>query len=234
MTQETVYVTNFSGRVGIIYHLEFQSSRGFKYCRRKAPPVWDPGIVLSFHSPIIWAHFWNFGTKTDTVYSTSHLNSEIFEWQKALFFTSLNWVAFIHNGRFQIIDVIEGYLLIESFFLNSLWFVFYRDICLTECEEIWNVRWWSYPPFHWEVKNQFCTSVSTPVYLKSTESVHLLELLIPSLPSRDPLSQKLNIWKGQILSFRSQKYPNFCNRGTFAIVIRIGCANFFSNGRLPS
>ena len=75
MTQETVYVTNFSGRVGIIYHLEFQSSRGFKYCRRKAPPVWDPGIVLSFHSPIIWAHFWNFGTKTDTVYSTSHLNS---------------------------------------------------------------------------------------------------------------------------------------------------------------
>ena len=126
MTQETVYVTNFSGRVGIIYHLEFQSSRGFKYCRRKAPPVWDPGIVLSFHSPIIWAHFWNFGTKTDTVYSTSHLNSEIFEWQKALFFISLNWVAFIHNGRFQIIDVIEGFILIESFFLNSLWFVFYR------------------------------------------------------------------------------------------------------------
>ena len=45
------------------------------------------------------------------------------------------------------------------------------------------------------MKNQFYVSVSTPVHLKSTKSVHLLKLLIPSLPSRDLLSQKLNSWK---------------------------------------
>ena len=45
------------------------------------------------------------------------------------------------------------------------------------------------------VKNQFYVSVSTPVHLKSTKSVHLLKLLIPSLPSRDLLPQKLNSWK---------------------------------------
>ena len=45
------------------------------------------------------------------------------------------------------------------------------------------------------VKNQFCTSVSTPAHLKSTRSVHLPKQLIPSLPSRDLLSQKLNSWK---------------------------------------
>ena len=46
------------------------------------------------------------------------------------------------------------------------------------------------------MKNQFCTSVSTHVHLKATKLVHLLKLLIPSLPSRDLLSQKLNSWKG--------------------------------------
>ena len=49
-------------------------------------------------------------------YSTSHLNSEMFELQKALFFISLNWVEFIHNGRFQIIEVIEGFIVKERFF----------------------------------------------------------------------------------------------------------------------
>ena len=43
-------------------------------------------------------------------------------------------------------------------------------------------------------KNQFCTGVVTPVHLKSTKSVQLLKLLIPSLPSRNLLSQKLNSW----------------------------------------
>ena len=45
-------------------------------------------------------------------YSMSHLNTEMFEWQKALSFISLNWVAFIHNGLFQFIGGIEGFILI--------------------------------------------------------------------------------------------------------------------------
>ena len=52
--------------------------------------------------------------------------------------------------------------------------------------------------------------------MKSTESVPLLELLIPSLPSRDPLSQNLRL-EGSDFEFLipgSQKYPDFCNRGT--------------------
>ena len=80
----------------------------------------------------------------------------------------------------------------RKFFLNSLWFVLYRDMCLS-------VKRTQRCPLSGE--NQFCTSVSTPVHLKSTKSVHLLDLLIPSLPSRDPLSQKLKSWKDQILSF---------------------------------
>ena len=46
-------------------------------------------------------------------YSTSHLHSEMFERQKAFFFISLNRVAFIHNGRFQIIELIKGFVLKE-------------------------------------------------------------------------------------------------------------------------
>ena len=49
-------------------------------------------------------------------YIMSHLNSEMFEWQKALFFISLNWVAFIHSGRFQIVEVIEDFILEDFFF----------------------------------------------------------------------------------------------------------------------
>ena len=56
----------------------------------------------------------------------------------------------------------------------KLWVVFYRDIF--EYEEIWDVRW--------VVKNQFCRSVNTPVHLKSSKSVHILKLLIPSLPHK--------------------------------------------------
>ena len=40
----------------------------------------------------------------------------MFEWQKALFFILLNWVPFVNNGRFQIIEVIEGFILKERFF----------------------------------------------------------------------------------------------------------------------
>ena len=58
----------------------------------------------------------------------------MFEWQKAFFFISLNGVAFIHNGRFQIVEVIEGFILKERRFSTSVWAVFYRDIF--ECEEI--------------------------------------------------------------------------------------------------
>ena len=58
----------------------------------------------------------------------------MFEWQKAFFFISLNGVAFIHNGRFQIAEVIEGFILKERCFSTSVWAVFYRDIL--ECEEI--------------------------------------------------------------------------------------------------
>ena len=50
-----------------------------------------------------------------------------------------------------------------------------------ECEEIWDVRW--------VVKNQFCNSVSTPVHLKSTESVHLL--------------------RGRSMNSKSAAYPRF-------------------------
>ena len=57
--------------------------------------------------------------------------------KKALFFISLNWVAFIYKGRFQIIEVIEGFILKGKFFFNSLWVVFYRDMYdIVECEEI--------------------------------------------------------------------------------------------------
>ena len=52
--------------------------------------------------------------------SARHLNSEMFEWQKSLFFISLNCVAVTHNGRFQI-------LLKEIFYFNSLLLVFYRE-----------------------------------------------------------------------------------------------------------
>ena len=36
----------------------------------------------------------------------------------------------MHNGRFQIIEVIEGFKLKERFLSNSLWVVFYRDTYL--------------------------------------------------------------------------------------------------------
>ena len=58
----------------------------------------------------------------------------MFEGQIALFFILLNRIAFIHNGRFQIIEVMVGFILKERFFSNSLWVVFSRDIF--ECEEI--------------------------------------------------------------------------------------------------
>ena len=95
-----------------------------------------------------------------------------------------NRFAFIHNGRFKIIEVIESLILKDRFLWNLSWFIFHRDIF--ECEEIWDVRWVE--------KNQFCTGVVTPVHLKSTKSVQLLEIMIPSLPSRNLLSQKLDSW----------------------------------------
>ena len=99
-------------------------------------------------------------------YSTSHLNSEMFEWQKALFFISLNWVAFINNGHFQIIEVIEGFILIERFFLNSLLFVFYRDTCSSVKRSEMSADWWkiNFVPakvrvYTWNQLNQ-CTYLS--------------------------------------------------------------------------
>ena len=67
-------------------------------------------------------------------YSTIHLNLEMFEWQKVLFFVALDGVTVIHNGCFQVIDVIEGFKQKARFFSNSLWVVFHRDIF--EREEI--------------------------------------------------------------------------------------------------
>ena len=55
----------------------------------------------------------------------------MFDWQKALFFTSLNLIAFIHNGRFQIVTGDRGLHTDRIFFSNLLWFVFYTDICLS-------------------------------------------------------------------------------------------------------
>ena len=64
-------------------------------------------------------------------YSTLPFNSEMFDWQKAFFFTSLNLIAFIHNGRFQIVTGDRGLHTDRIFFSNLLWFVFYTDICLS-------------------------------------------------------------------------------------------------------
>ena len=61
-------------------------------------------------------------------HSTSHLNSVIFEWQKALSFISLNWVAFTHNGLFQIIEGTKGFILLERFFLIRCGLYFIRII----------------------------------------------------------------------------------------------------------
>ena len=109
-------------------------------------------------------------------YSTSHINSEIFEWQKALFFISLNWVVFVLNGRLQIIEVIEGFILKAP--------VVYLSLKQLRC------------PLSGEISILYVrTSECKRKYashLKSTKSVQLLKLLIPLLPSRDLLSQKLN------------------------------------------
>ena len=50
------------------------------------------------------------------------------------------------------------------------------------------------------MKNQFCTSGSTPVHLKSTKSMHLLKPLIPSLPSPDLLSRKTEHLEGRLFA----------------------------------
>ena len=128
-----------------------------------------------------------------------------------LYFTELGC---IHTQR--AISVYRGNRGLHTdinFFLNSLWFFFYRGI-IFECEEIWDVRWM--------LKNQFCTSVSTPVHLKSTKSMHLLKLLIPLLPSRDLLSEKLNSWKGvcllvQLIDDRSFPASNFSQISAFRV-----------------
>ena len=58
-------------------------------------------------------------SSSDSRYSSSHHDSEMFEWQKVLFFISLNGVAFKHNGRFQIIEGIGGFIMKERFFFYS-------------------------------------------------------------------------------------------------------------------
>ena len=67
-------------------------------------------------------------------YSTSHLHSEMFERQKAFFIISLNRVAFIHNGRFQIIELIKGFILDECTILyyTVLWLNLVDRIFLTD------------------------------------------------------------------------------------------------------
>ena len=65
---------------------------------------------------------------------------EMFEWQKVLFFISLNGVAFIHNGRFQIMEVIEGFILKGRFFFirfKSYFIRIYLSVKRSEMSAEW-------------------------------------------------------------------------------------------------
>ena len=72
--------------------------------------------------------------------SARHLNSEMFEWQKSLFFISLNCVAVTHNGRFQIMEVIEGFILKGRFFFIRFKSYFIRIYLSVKRSEI-SAKW---------------------------------------------------------------------------------------------
>ena len=118
-------------------------------------------------------------------YSSSHINSEIFEWQKALFFISLYLVVFVLNGRLQIIEVIEGFILKAP--------IVYLSVKQLRCplsgeKSILYVRTYKY-------KRKYAA------HLKSTKSVHLLKLLIAPLPSRNLLSQNSTVGSACVCLF---------------------------------